>query len=93
MGSTPATSSVLPLNPNRLRSKSTDRLFASAAAKENGNGALGNKFVDPLVLRRQQEVSKSVSGGGTGTSGAKGKGKLPVEELVKFFDGDRKKGR
>lgn len=95
---------VRPLNPQRLRARSTDRLFTQASKdREREAGAGGNKFVDPLVLRRQQEVSRGVSGGGNGGNAnssagsgvgasllSKGKGKVPIEELVKFFDGDRK---
>lgn len=41
-------------------------------------------FVDPLVLRKQ-------SGGGGKESGkTAGNGKVPVGQLVAFFDGDRK---
>ncbi|KAJ7368406.1 hypothetical protein DFH08DRAFT_762236 [Mycena albidolilacea] len=43
--------------------------------------AAGN-FVDPLVLRKQT--------GGGGTGKVAGNGKLPVGQLVAFFDGERK---
>ncbi|KAJ7598875.1 hypothetical protein C8J56DRAFT_1157944 [Mycena floridula] len=80
---TPPAATTQPLNPSRMKSRSTDRLFAAAAAQENG------RFVDPLVLRRQQEVKKSV-GVPIASPVAKGKGKVPIGDLVKFFDGDRK---
>ncbi|KAJ6628725.1 hypothetical protein B0H10DRAFT_1989011 [Mycena sp. CBHHK59/15] len=45
------------------------------------------KFVDPLVLRKQ---SSGQSSGGKEPGKAVGIKKVPVEQLVAFFDGDRK---
>ena len=83
--------------PLRIRSRSSERLFSRDYTKEKEKE---KGFVDPLVLRRQQEVKRSTGFGGPGggTNGgiganvlSKGKGKVPIEELVKFFDGERKR--
>jgi hypothetical protein len=67
----PPTSSVAPLQP-RLRSRSTAGLGIS-----DGTG----KFIDPLVLRRQEKERNDV---------ANKKGKKAVGDLVAFFDGGEK---
>jgi hypothetical protein len=49
-------------------------------------GAGGTKFVDPLVLRRQSRdnlMSKPIAM-------PKPVGKVPIGQLVAFFDGDKK---
>ena len=65
---------VAPLNPGRLRSsRSTDK-FAG-----NGSGPEG-KFVDPLLLRRQEKAkTKEIAM-------PKPIGKVPIGDLVAFFD-------
>ena len=80
---------VEPLKP-KLRSKSSERLDFFSHGFGTGDGmvsALGGstKFVDPLVLRRQSRenikpiaVPRPLSG------------KIPVEKLVAFFDGERR---
>jgi len=67
----PPTASVAPLQP-RLRSRSTVGLGIS-----DGTG----KFIDPLVLRRQEKERSDV---------ANKKGKKAVGDLVAFFDGGEK---
>ncbi len=85
---------IEPLKP-KLRSKSTDRLtpsssFSSLRGSGTGDGmvsALGGstKFVDPLVLRRQsREILKPIA------MPRPLSGKIAVEKLVAFFDGDKK---
>ncbi|KAF8607311.1 hypothetical protein BDV93DRAFT_603928 [Ceratobasidium sp. AG-I] len=54
------------------------------------NGSGESKFVDPLVIRRKG----AGAGGNTNGNGAKpaagaGRGKVPISQLVKFFDGDK----
>jgi len=67
----PLTASVAPLQP-RSRSRSTAGLGIS-----DGTG----KFIDPLVLRRQEKGRNDV---------ADKKGKKAVGDLVAFFDGGEK---
>ena len=85
---------VEPLKP-KLRSKSTERLTPSSSLSSlrgsgTGDGmvsALGGstKFVDPLVLRRQsREILKPIA------MPRPLSGKIAVEKLVAFFDGDKK---
>lgn len=62
-----------PLNPNRVRSRSTERLGESPRRNSDAG-----KFTDPLVARRQKEVSNRVGGVSTGTG--------KIGDLVKFFD-------
>ncbi|KZP16979.1 hypothetical protein FIBSPDRAFT_793602 [Athelia psychrophila] len=81
----------------RLRSRSTDRFgspslssssqsstssFASNRG-EAGGVFSGGKFVDPLVLRKQEKARGKAP---TATGGGR---KVPVGQLVAFFDGDR----
>ncbi|KAJ8083388.1 hypothetical protein PM082_009260 [Marasmius tenuissimus] len=58
----------------RVRSKSTDRLDAG--------GGKSSSFVDPLVLRKQESAAKLAM--------PKPIGKVPVGQLVAFFDQERK---
>ena len=77
---------------NRFRSRSTDRFglginnvgVGNGGGNETGGVFSGGKFVDPLVLRRQ---SKDIGKGKVATGG--GLKKLPVGQLVAFFDGDK----
>jgi len=68
-GASPVQAPTLPLNPNRIRSRSSERLGEKPSNPDS-------KFVDPLVLRRQREVSNRVGGSKGGKIG----------DLVKFFD-------
>jgi hypothetical protein len=86
--------SVAPLKP-KLRSKSSERLHSSSGTSGTGDGMIssslvsgtgGTKFVDPLVLRRQSKdslMSKPIAM-------PKPVGKVPIGQLVAFFDGDKK---
>lgn len=79
---------------NRLRSKSIERFglgISSSGSRssvhETGGIFSGGKFVDPLVLRKQEK--DGLSGKGKVASGD-GK-KVPVGQLVAFFDGEGKR--
>lgn len=76
----PPPSPITPLKP-RVRSRSTDRFGLGISMDYTG----GSKFVDPLVLRKQEQ-------GSTGTKLAMPKpiGKIPIGQLVAFFDGEKK---
>jgi hypothetical protein len=65
-----------PLTP-RLRTHSTDRFGVG------GDG--GSKFVDPLVLRRQDQDREARV-----VVMPKPVGKVPIGQLVAFFDGDKR---
>ncbi|KAG5335890.1 hypothetical protein C0989_012616 [Termitomyces sp. Mn162] len=82
---------ITPLRP-KMRSRSTERLTPGPE-----QSFPTGKFVDPLVLRRQEREKEKergregISGLGLGAGVKSGK-KLPVGQLVAFFDGE-KKGR
>ncbi|KAF7973790.1 hypothetical protein HWV62_14276 [Athelia sp. TMB] len=84
---------------NRLRSRSTDRFAPSQSLSsqsstssfasnrsETGGVFSGGKFVDPLVLRKQERAN---SKGKLPTATGGGVKKVPVGQLVAFFDKDR----
>jgi len=79
-----------PSSSNRLRSQSIGLGISNGqpnSQNEAGGVFSGGKFVDPLVLRKQEKEgfsgkSKIATGGGVK--------KVPVGQLVAFFDGDRK---
>jgi len=71
------TTSTTPLKP-RLRSYSTDRF-----ALGDGAPSTGSKFVDPLVLRKQTEGERKVA------MPVPSKGKVPIGQLVAFFDREK----
>ena len=75
--------SVAPLKP-RLRSKSSERLDSGGGTGDGMVSALGGtKFVDPLILRKQSRDSfKAIAM-------PKPIGKVPIGQLVAFFDGDK----
>ena len=83
---------IEPLKP-KLRSKSTERLDPSPSAvcvSGTGDGmvsAVGGstRFVDPLILRKQSRDSVKPIAMPRPLSG-----KIPVEKLVAFFDGERR---
>lgn len=93
--------SVAPLKP-KLRSKSSERLHShsnpglSSSSSGTGDGMIssslvsgvgGIKFVDPLVLRRQSRDSLRST---KPIAMPKPVGKIPIGQLVAFFDGDKK---
>jgi hypothetical protein len=93
LSSLPASSSP---PANRLRSQSTDRFGLGISngkqlnsEKEAGGVFSGGKFVDPLILRKQSKEVLSGKGKGKIVTGG-GVKKVPVGQLVAFFDGDRK---
>ena len=81
-----ATSTPSPIAPSKpkLRSRSTDRI-GLGISMPNGNG---NKFVDPLVIRKQAKDAVPRTPKTPGF--APGKGKVPIGELVAFFDGEKR---
>ncbi|KAG6832859.1 hypothetical protein H0H87_012791 [Tephrocybe sp. NHM501043] len=76
------TTPITPLRP-KMRSRSTERLGGGGAPGPEHNFPTG-KFVDPLVLRRQ-EMGK----GSKEPLKPMGK-KVPVGQLVAFFDGEKR---
>ncbi|KAF4613204.1 hypothetical protein D9613_010916 [Agrocybe pediades] len=88
------TPSVAPL---RLRSKSTERLnpnpnphtgMGTGTGDGMVSGVAGGRFVDPLVLRKQSRDSLAASRPIAMPKPAMGK--VPIGQLVAFFDKDRK---
>ncbi|KAF9001200.1 hypothetical protein BDQ17DRAFT_1358903 [Cyathus striatus] len=76
----PPQTPVTPLRP-RLRSKSSAGSDVSSLAS-----ATSGKFIDPLVLRKQEKGKES----GTKLAMPKPSGKVPIGQLVAFFDGEKK---
>ena len=75
--------SVAPLKP-KSRSKSSERLNNGGGTGDGMVSALGGtKFVDPLILRKQSRDSFKV------IAMPKPIGKVPIGQLVAFFDGDK----
>ena len=76
--------SVAPLKL-KVRSKSSERLYPGGGTGDGMVSALGGgaKFVDPLVLRKQSRDSVKV------IAMPKPIGKVPIGQLVAFFDGDK----
>jgi hypothetical protein len=87
--------SVAPLRTNKMRSKSTERLGSggigsgtgglSGTSSGTGVGFGGTKFVDPLILRKQSRESLTKP-----IAMPKPIGKVPIGQLVAFFDKDKK---
>ncbi|KAI0719813.1 hypothetical protein C8T65DRAFT_635248 [Cerioporus squamosus] len=87
-----APSPITPLNV-RLRSRSTDRF--GLGLSDSGTGApippvtpTSGKFVDPLVIRRQTKEALA-NGGPPPPKALVGKQKVPVGDLVAFFDQEK----
>ncbi|KAI5119479.1 hypothetical protein M0805_007213 [Coniferiporia weirii] len=79
-------SSPSPITPLRLRvrSKSIDRIgLGLSAPNANGN------FVDPLLIRKQEQDALQPKTLRT-PKYERGKGKVPIGELVAFFDKDKR---
>ena len=90
-----APSPITPLNI-RLRSRSTDRFGLGLGLSDAGTGApippttpTSGKFVDPLVARRQAKLEAQLSAGPPVPKALVGKKKVPVGELVAFFDQEK----
>ncbi|THU97507.1 hypothetical protein K435DRAFT_63033 [Dendrothele bispora CBS 962.96] len=82
-----STNSVAPLKP-RLRTRSTDRSMledVSNGGGGGGGGPAGSRFVDPLILRRQEQEATKPK-----LAMPKPVGKVPIGQLVAFFDGERR---
>ena len=78
-------SPITPLRP-RLRSKSSDRIGLGFSLGGNAPG----RFVDPLVIRKQEKEKEGLLPRTPKTpTFARGQ-KVPVGELVAFFDGDKR---
>ncbi|OBZ76545.1 hypothetical protein A0H81_03140 [Grifola frondosa] len=81
---------VMPLNL-RLRSHSTDRFglgISDAAGAQIPVTPTSGRFVDPLVMRRQ--TKEALAGTAPPPPKVTGAKKVPVGELVAFFDQDKK---
>ncbi|KAJ3977766.1 hypothetical protein EV361DRAFT_532027 [Lentinula raphanica] len=74
--------SIAPLRP-RVRSQSTSPHPSASIVSPPAN----SKFVDPLVARKQEAEAKH----GKLAMPRPLSGKIPIGQLVKFFDGDAKK--
>ncbi len=90
-----APSPITPLNI-RLRSRSTDRFGLGLGLSDAGTGApippatpTSGKFVDPLVARRQAKLEAQLSAGPPPPKALVGRKKVPVGDLVAFFDQDK----
>ena len=81
--STQSSTSVAPLRP-RWRSHSTDRDRGDRSAAGGKDDARTSRFIDPLVLRKQGREL------GSKLPMPKPIGKVPIGELVAFFDRDKK---
>ncbi|EJF56700.1 hypothetical protein DICSQDRAFT_141042 [Dichomitus squalens LYAD-421 SS1] len=88
-----APSPITPLNI-RLRSRSTDRFGLGLSDASNGAPIppvtpTSGKFVDPLVARRQAKLEAQLNAGPPPPKALVGKKKVPVGELVAFFDQEK----
>jgi len=76
---------ITPLRP-KIRSKSSEKLGGGGGEQGTGVFGGGGRFVDPLVLRRQE---KEGTKGPVALPKPLGK-KVPVGQLVAFFDGEKR---
>lgn len=96
-----APSPITPLRP-RVRSKSTERLNVGLGISGGGFGGIESvpttpsgrgdgKFVDPLLVRKQERRAKALESLSrkSGVKDLVGKKKVPVGDLVAFFDQDK----
>lgn len=83
-GNTNGMPSVAPLK-FKLRSKSSERLNSGGGTGDGMVSALGGgtKFIDPLILRKKSRESVKA------IAMPKPIGKVPIGQLVAFFDGDK----
>ncbi|TDL27946.1 hypothetical protein BD410DRAFT_818478 [Rickenella mellea] len=77
------TSTTTPLRP-RIRTRSTDRFRPGSASGDFSSNSA--KFVDPLVIRKQEKDKVPEPRTPKATNG---RNKVPIGDLVKFFDGDK----
>ncbi|KAL0945915.1 hypothetical protein HGRIS_012198 [Hohenbuehelia grisea] len=76
---------VAPLNPGRLRARSTDRFSISSNGSSSAPADRG-KFIDPYVAKRERErESRKIAM-------PRPVGKVPIGDLVAFFDGEKGSG-
>ena len=75
-------------NPLRLRTRSTERIglgFLDNDMHSLVSPSSGNRFIDPLVIRKQEKEKEAVKI----AMPAPARGKVAVNQLVAFFDGDK----
>ena len=89
---TPTIGTTAPLKP-QLRARSSERLFSGTSSIRTGEGMIsgdvgggGTKFVDPLLLRRHQQSQDGLQ---VKMPMPKPVGKVPIGQLVAFFDGEK----
>jgi hypothetical protein len=87
--------SIQPLRPKSRshstdlynRFNSTESLSSMSSASSAASASVSGRFVDPLMLRKQEkEKEKGKDKGAT----PRPKGKVPVGQLVAFFDGEKR---
>lgn len=85
---------ITPLN-TRLRSRSTDKFGATASTEELSSSSsfppgtpTSGRFVDPLVVRRQTKEAQA-SAAPTAPKVMPGKPKVPITELVAYFNKEK----
>ncbi|EKM78292.1 hypothetical protein AGABI1DRAFT_75808 [Agaricus bisporus var. burnettii JB137-S8] len=87
----PPQASIQPLNL-RVRSKSTDRFgsMESLSSVSSLSSIGSGRFVDPLLVRRQEQEQVKKERGRSRSTVQNPRGKVPIGQLVAFFDGDKK---
>jgi len=86
----PSMGTTAPLKP-KLRSRSTEQRSSGTDRGGTGDGMIsggggGTKFVDPLLLRRQQQSQEGLQ---VKMPMPKPVGKVLIGQLVAFFDGEK----
>lgn len=90
----PPQASIQPLNL-RVRSKSTDRFgsMESLSSVSSLSSVGSGRFVDPLLVRRQEQEQVKKERGRSRSTVQNPRGKVPIGQLVAFFDGDKKESK